>query len=192
MPAADEISIIAGGPSARDVDLAALPGTIICVNDAAMHAPRCDIIVSMDRLWLENRWTALEHLALPTFVRLSAMCYMLDRIYREWVHPFENRVERAEFGNHLCTLNGANSGYAALNLAFVMKPRRVHLVGFDMGRNQSGEAYWFANYSWARKEGGTGNGRYREWAQQFGEGLIQLRNAGIETLIYRDGKALAA
>lgn len=174
------MSIIAGGWSARNVDLAALPGTIICVNDAAMHAPRCDIIVSMDRLWLENRWAALEHLELPAFVRLTAMHNMLENLYRPWVHPFECRHERSEFGSHLCSLNGPNSGHCALNLAFVMKPKRITLVGFDMGRGPNGENYWFPPYSWASAGGGTSNKRYAEWRAMWQRGLDQCLAAGIE------------
>lgn len=178
---------MAGGPSARDVDLAALPGTVICVNDAAMLAPRCDIIVSMDRLWIEHRWTALEHLQLPTFVRLSAMHNMLDKLFRSWLRPFENRIDTAGFGNHACMLNGANSGQCALNLAFVMKPKRIRLIGFDMGRSAKGEAYWFKPYSWAQPTGGTSEKRYGEWEEQLLAGMRQCAAAGIQVL--RSGRA---
>lgn len=178
----EDVSIIGGGWSAKNIDLANLPGLIICVNDAAMHAPRCDVIVSMDRLWLENRWAALEYLQLPTFVRLSAMYNMLPNLKREWVNPFENRHERSEFGSHPCTLHGPNSGQCALNLGWILRPRRIHLVGFDMGRAKDGESYWFPAYSWAREGGATSNKRYAEWATSWKHGLQQCRDAGIEVI----------
>jgi hypothetical protein len=44
------------------VDLARIPGTIIAINDSAIHLPRFDIVVSMDRLWTEYRWPELREL----------------------------------------------------------------------------------------------------------------------------------
>lgn len=172
-----EISIIAGGPSAKRIDLAKLPGTIICVNDAAMHAPRVDIIVSMDRNWLENRWHALEHLGLPTYLRLSALHNMLDHMHRAWLWPFECKHNTAQFGNHRCTLNGPNSGHCALNLAFVMRPKRITLVGFDMRHAKDGSAHWYPRHSWGKE-----SGKYPEWEIALQDGIRQCEGAGIEVI----------
>lgn len=138
----------------------------------------------MDRLWLENRWPALEHMELPAFVRLSAMHNILDKLYRTWVLPFENRVESEEFGNHACMLNGPNSGHCALNLAYLMQPKRLRLIGFDMGRSPDGSAYWFPEYSWARDGGGTSDKRYGEWAPRLVLAMAQCKASGINVLRY--------
>lgn len=183
MPPTEVISIIGGGPSAKTVDLTALPGTIIAVNDAALHAPRFDIAISMDRLWLENRWGDMARIGKPLFVRLSAMHNFIDRVRLSWVTPFECRHETADFGNHLCTLNGPNSGHCALNLAYVLKPKRVNLVGFDMGRGPKGECYWWPEpYPWAKDSGATSDKRYMEWRAAFNRGVDQCKVAGIDVV----------
>lgn len=177
----DIVSIIGGGWGARRSNLAKIPGTIVCVNDAAMHAPRCDIIVSMDRLWMENRWTALEHMQIKTYARTAA-CRGALADPPSWLHPFECKNEESEFGQDTDHLNGPNSGHCALNLAFLMKPVRIDLIGFDMRRGPKNEAYWYPSYSWARVGGGTSNTRYAEWAAMFEHGLRQCSDAGIEVV----------
>lgn len=177
----DIVSIIGGGWGARRVDLAALPGTIICVNDAAMHAPRCDIVFTMDRLWFENRLPALEHMQIETYARRSAARSVLE-VPPPWLRPFECRNDASEFGTDSAQLNGPNSGHCALNLAFVLRPKQINLIGFDLRRGPKGEGYWYPNYSWARPGGGTSNTRYAEWAPMFEHGLRQCRDAGIEVV----------
>ncbi len=176
----DDISIVAGGWSATKIDMASLPGLVICVNDAALHCPRCDIIISMDRLWIEHRWDTLERFGLPTFVRLSAMRNIFENIRKPWVFPFDCRHDDPKFGEYSCTLNGPNSGHCALNLAYVMRPKRMHLAGFDMERGPNGEANWFPAYPWAKPEGATSNKRYAEWAGHFEKALRQFASAGIQ------------
>lgn len=179
-PSESVISIVGGGWSAKNVALAALPGTIIGVNDAGLLAPKIDIILSMDRLWLENRWHELEALQKQTFVRLSAMHNLKDRLTLPWVTAFECNHTTAEFGDNPKSLNGPNSGHCALNLAYVMKPKVINLVGFDMGRGPKGEVYWFKPYKWSKKTGATSNGRYAEWKAMFDQGVAKCIADGIE------------
>lgn len=177
-----EISIIGGGASVKNHDLTTIPGTVICVNDAALHSPRCDIIVTMDRLWTEHRIDDLERLQKPTYIRLRAMINLLDRLHQSWLWPFENRHDTSEFGLHRCVLNGPNSGHCALNLAWVMKPKRINLYGFDMSRGPNGEAYWFKPYGWVPPQGATSNKRYAEWEAHLQNGIAQCQAVGIEVV----------
>lgn len=178
----DDISIIAGGWSAKNVDLHSLPGVIVTVNDATMHVPRRDIIVSMDRVWLEKRWAEIQHFNVPVYARLSAIRNMYDEIRKPWVFPFDCQITD-KFGSHGCMLNGPNSGYCALNLAFIIKPRRVHLVGMDMGRGPNGENHWYPPSPWwTNGDKNTSNGRYREWQVALKSGIEQCRDAGIEVI----------
>ncbi len=169
----DEITIIGGGSSARRVDLAALPGTIIGVNDAALHAPRVDVVVSMDRAWIENRVAALDHMKLPSFLRLSALRNVFDLIREPWVFPFDCRNETGIFGKFECMLNGPSSGHCAMNLAFIRWPRRINLVGFDSGSG----GHWFPTYSWAKPMKVKS-----DWSAALGEGIRQCEGAGIEVV----------
>jgi hypothetical protein len=177
---ASEVSIIGGGFSAKNVDLAALPGTVIAVNDAALLAPKVDIAVSMDRLWIENRWDRLQALGKPAWLRLSAMFNMLENVRLPWVNVFEGRNDTWELGRHTCSLNGPNSGHCALNLALLMEPKKINLVGFDMGRGLNGETYWFPPYEWAKATGGTSNKRYAEWNVSFEKAIEYCWRMGVK------------
>lgn len=173
------ISILAGGWSVKGLDLSRLPGTVIGVNDSVVHA-RCHIGVSMDRLWLENRWANLQALKRIAHIRTAAMKNIAAR--PGWLRLFECDHTLAELSDKDGVLNGTNSGLCALNLAYQMKPQRIILFGFDMCRSPKGDAYWYPNYHWSKPQGGTGNKRYEEWAGQFARAAEQCKAAGIEVL----------
>lgn len=182
-----EISIIGGGWSAGLLDLAQVRGTVIGVNDGAVHAPRVDITVSMDRLWTEWRWPLLKVRAGPTWIRRSAM----KNVRGEWdgLRRFECDNESVVFSDDPDTLNGTNSGFCALNLAYQMRPRRIWLFGFDMSRGPKGEPYFFPPYPWA-PGGATKDGKYKAWAAQFGDARTKFQAAGIDVTLVGAGKAI--
>lgn len=186
----DSLSVIGGGWSAGQVDLARAPGPVIAVNDAALHAPRVDFVVSMDRLWIENRRDWLVQQAKPTWLRRGAAKSLAE----DWpgLVRFDCDHTATEFAADPETLNGTNSGFCALNLAWGMRPRRLYLFGFDMGRSPGGQAYFFPAYPWAKPQGNTSSGRYSEWAAQLAAAARQFKAAGIDVLNVSASKAVTA
>lgn len=174
----DIISVVGGGWSFRDVATRPLPGLVIGVNDSAVHLDRCDIALTMDRLWAEYRAGELQRRGLRSFVRRSAM-----KNLSPWPNltVFDCDNESTEMSDVAGILNGTNSGMCALNLAYQLRPKRIFLFGFDMSRGPAGEPYWFANYPWA-PAGATPNGRYAAWAKQFHPVAEACRRVGIEVL----------
>lgn len=174
----DTISIVGGGWSVKDVDLDAIPGTLIAVNDAAIHLPRRDVIVSMDRLWTEYRFANLRKFAVPTYLRRSAVQNVNPRW--PWCHVFDNDNARdCALSEHPNQLNGFNSGVCAINLAYIWRPRRILLFGFDAVRGRAGEKYWYPPYPWSYT---TSDTRYAEWADQFALIARTCEEVGIEVL----------
>jgi hypothetical protein len=177
------ISILAGGWSAKSLDKSKLPGVVIGVNDSAIHA-KCDIALSMDRLWTEHRWANLQALGSMrriAYIREAALKNISAR--PSWLHPFHCDHTLTELSDDRRTLNGTNSGMCALNLAYQMFPKTIILFGFDMCRGPNGETYWWpSEYPWARPGGGTGNKRYSEWSAQFARAQEQCKAQGIEVL----------
>ena len=173
------ITLLAGGWSASQVDLAKLPGIVIAVNDAAYYAPRWDVCVSMDRLWTENRWRLIEHSTAKRF--WLRRCTMKNVTAEKLTHVelFENNHKATVMSEQHGTLDGTNSGFCALNLAYQMKPQRLILVGFDMALGPRGEKHWFPDYPW-KNGGGSKSGKLAEWAQQIHTAAVQLDRAGIE------------
>lgn len=176
----DVISIIAGGWSVRGVDLDRVPGTIIGVNDSVIHAPRCDIAVSMDRLWVEYRFPQLRERGKLAWLRRSAV-QNVERKF-PWLHVFECDHESPEFVDAPDMLNGTNSGLCAFNLAYQMRPKQILLFGFDMKRGANGEAYWYPPYPWTSKAGGTSSRKYQTWAGEFFAAAARCKAAGIAVL----------
>lgn len=171
------ISIVGGGWSVRDIDLDRIPGAIVAVNDSAMYLPRCDFIVSMDRMWTENRWPRLREMRRNTHLRRSAMQNILGQKW-PWLSVFECDHESMEFTDQAGVLNGTNSGMCAFNLAYQLRPKTIVLFGFDMCRNAKGEAYWYEPYPWA--PGKTTTGKYAKWSAQFEAAKRSCARANIE------------
>lgn len=175
--------LVAGGWSAADV----IPRSnkfdwpTIGVNEAFTHLT-CDIGLTMDRLWMENRWDAVADACVARGASFYARTAALKKIEERppWLRPFECDYLMSEFSDVDGTLNGTNSGACALNLAYQIKPERLFLVGFDMNRSPAGKAYWWGDgYPWAKPGGGTGNTRYQEWAKQFDEAARAFRSRAI-------------
>lgn len=175
-----QIAVIAGGWSASRLDLRKVPGSVIAVNDSALYAPRVDIIVSMDRLWVENRFEQVSRFGKPTYVRRGNLRNVTAPI-GEHVLEFDCDHTSTEMSDAYLTLNGTNSGMCALNLAYQRRPDRLLLIGFDGGLGPRGEKHWFPDYPW--KSGGGSKPRTLErWDAQLAGLMSRCIAAGIETI----------
>jgi hypothetical protein len=175
------VTLLAGGWSASQVDLARLPGTVIAVNDAAYYAPRWDVCVSMDRTWTENRWRLIEHSTAKRFWLRRCTMKNVNAEKLPHVALYENDHKATVLSEKSGTLNGTNSGLCALNLAYQMRPQRLILVGFDMALGPRGEKHWFPDYPW-KNGGGSKACKLAEWAAQLSIADAQLHRAGIEVV----------
>lgn len=173
----DEISIIAGGWSVKLIDLDRVPGTIIGVNDSSILT-RCDMIVSMDRLWTEGRFAKLRAMSKPAYLRRSAV----QNVERKWpwLHIFDCDNESTELSEDRSVLNGPHSGFCAFNLAYQLRPSRIYLFGFDMNLGPKGEDYWYPRYSWQNKK--ASSGKYVVRLKQFESAARKCKAAGIEVI----------
>ncbi|HEY6020125.1 MAG TPA: hypothetical protein VIY48_09550, partial [Candidatus Paceibacterota bacterium] len=175
---ADEVSVVAGGWSVKAVDLTKIPGMIIGINEAALLLPRCDVCVSMDRLWTEARWKQLCERKMMTYLRPAAVINIPDT-NRDWCNIFQCDHTTSEFSLEPGILNGTNSGQCGFNLAYQIRPTAIYLFGFDMRKGPGGEAHWYDPYTWVKKGGGTTEGKFREWSKQFKRAAEQCAEAGI-------------
>lgn len=164
-----EVYLIGGGPSLRGFDLSLLRGrTCVAINDAILHAPWAAALFSLDQVWIANRKAEIEafagerYLAVPddydfdhgpvgvTFLRrcrgMTGLSTDPEKLY----------------------LGGGNSGFGALNLAFLKRARRIILLGYDYCY---GRQHWHQGYKWAN----NGGDRVLEgWARQFDHTAPQL------------------
>lgn len=172
------ITVLAGGWSARRVDLRRLPGTVIAVNDSAIHAPCVDLVVSMDRLWAENRFAQVSQLGKPLWLRRSTLRNVRWETCAS-VTPFECDHTSTTLSDEPGRLNGTHSGFCAINLAYQLRPQEIYLVGFDGALGPRGERHWFPDYPW-KGGGGSKPGKLAEWSLQYATAATQMRAAGID------------
>ncbi len=194
---AGDMTIVGGGWSVQNVAIDHLAGLVIAVNDSALHLPRWDYAVSMDRLWTEARWpTMLDKLAVDPkrelWLRRSAVQNIPEAENLAAVHVFDCDHKSSKFSRELETLNGTNSGACALNLAYLYKPTRLFLLGFDMNRDRRGMAYWYPPYPWTSAKGGTSNGKYSDWAREFYLAASEFLRAGVKVFNVSPASAIDA
>jgi len=177
MPRPDEVTILCGGWSASRFDLQRLPGWVLGVNDAALHA-RCDAVLSMDRLWTEHRWERIRDMLVPVWIRRAALKNIQGRPF--WLHDFDCDHTTAELSDQPGVLNGTNSGLCALNLAYQMRPRLIRLYGMDLKRGPRGEHHFYPDYDFKPAGKGTSDGKFAEWRADLARAVAQCRAKGIE------------
>jgi hypothetical protein len=182
------VTVIAGGCSAGSPEHPPVgEGLVIGVNDAAFYT-RCDIALSMDRLWAEHRWAAspagarspggLSAMRLAVFLRRSAAKNLPAA--RGVITRFDCDHNSTEMSVAPGVLNGTNSGLVALNLAYQMRPSRIVMIGFDLKAGPGGQCHWWPPYPWARPGGATSSGKFKAWASQFKPFAAACREAGIQ------------
>lgn len=117
--------VIGSGPSLTGFDFSHLPpATRIGANKSAWLA-ECDILVTIDRYFPKKCRSEIEAFdgekiiaALPEEMFMDGVTYV--------------RRERGDgFSNSHFSLRGLNSGFAALNLAYLRGFKNVALLGFD-------------------------------------------------------------
>lgn len=74
---------------------------------------------------------------------------------------------------------GDNSGYQAVNLAYLFGARRIVLLGYDMRPGTDGRSHWHPQHKNPLNPGGTDVTR---WAQLFHELAKDLASEGVEVI----------
>lgn len=172
----ERIFIVAGGPSARGFDFRQLRGEyIIAVNDVFLSIPESHAVVSIDREWIIDR--------APELIRFPGELFTLHREGepRPWTRAgqrcwhYESQPGLSESWDHMNTVGC--SGSAALNVAYLMRPKFIGLIGFDYDGTgdhwyQSGTRPTNSTNTWAR------------WATGFDGMKAQIEDAAIEVINY--------
>lgn len=174
----ETVIVLGGAASAAQHDLKNLRGDknyVIGINDAAIHAP-VDCCVTMDRTWFEYRWEKLRALGIPVFAREEATINITDR----WadLEIFKNNRHSNDMSLDPDRLNGINSGFCGLNLAYKMRPRAVRVLGMDCKKS----GYWFPPYPWQTApapRGITSDWSYDQWMKGIEQIKQQFEKAGI-------------
>jgi hypothetical protein len=77
---------------------------------------------------------------------------------------------------------GVNSGYGALNLAFLKRAPSVALLGLDMQYGKEGQTHFHDGYSWHNPN--SHRWMCRVWSRAFDLAAIQCKDAEVEVINY--------
>lgn len=85
--------------------------------------------------------------------------------------------------------NGGNSGYQAINLAYLWGARRLVLLGFDCKKDKAGKRHWFGEHPSPLTL--TQESTYADWRRNFTALAADLKKEGVEVINCSPDSALA-
>lgn len=169
--------ILASGPSLTVEQAQAvthLPS--ITTNSTHELAPWADVHYACDFLWWRLNYSKVQH---------KSSCWTQDRMSAEryginWVR----QDAKPGLGTTNLRVNG-NSGFGAINLAYLFGARRILLLGFDM-REVKGRKHWHADHPAPCVQSMP----FKEWLHKGALLAKELKVAGCEVVNCTPGSAL--
>ena len=76
---------------------------------------------------------------------------------------------------------GNNSGYQAINLAYLFGATKIILLGFDM-KVEDGKIHFFGQHPYHGKNQGPDNGVMERWRRNFVQLAQDLEDEGVEVI----------
>ena len=115
-------------------------GRVIAINDSYQLAPHADVLYSSDFPWWRRSRIQVQHSWFGQYIVL-----MNDGAWvGEGVRSLRQGPDRGLSHDPKTLCNGKNSGYAAINLAYLFGAARIYLLGYDM-RVTNNRIHWHGN-----------------------------------------------
>lgn len=187
----ETVIVIGGGPSLVDFDFDTLEGfNMIGANDAGLLT-KAQTIITLDRNYYRNRLKEMVKKA-----REGRMVYAALPTDLPPDTKFPDEIVHLQFkrGRGLAQnpemIYGLNSGFAALNVAYLSGAKDIRLIGFDFKFNPD-QPHWHKEYSWFTQKNDR---QIQRWAKDFELTLPQLEAAGARVTNYvgPEGSAITA
>lgn len=176
-PQRRRVWIVGGGPSLKGFDFSVLRSSyVLAVNDACFALRWAAGVVSIDRTWISQRARELVFFAGRKFLGTREG---LEHPAASWLMKSEPGLSEQWGVMHAV----GTSGYAALNIAYLIGARFVGLLGFDYA--QPGK-HWFPNYAWP-----SGSAALFD-PHGFDSTLPQFHRRGVRVLNFSPDSAVTA
>lgn len=173
--------VIGSGPSLKGFDFDALPdGYRIGANKSAWIA-NCDTLVSIDkRFWREHQ-TQISALTGDKYITAETLQDQPSHNAKVMQHD-----KGDGFSRDPNTLRGSNSGFAALNLAYLKGYVEIALLGFDF-QWEDGQSHFHDGYAWQNKQADR---HLATWCRAFN--TIDQSNVNIVNFVGPKGSRITA
>lgn len=176
--------ILAGGPSLLGFGAEILQGRarVIAINDSYRLAPWADVLYWCDTKWWDSRRSEVtDGFTGDYIVTLNHPLIPGTRSLRDL-----GQIGLSSIPDGLMT--GCNSGYAAINLAYLFGAKRICLLGYDMHVSETGRTHWHSGYG---KPAHLEDRKLRtQFAPMFAHLVEPLAKAGVEVYNCTAGSAL--
>lgn len=165
------IFVVGGGPSLRKVNLRCLANAYtISVNRSFEIVPHSNVIYFSDKRFWD--WYA-DELRREPGLKITGSPHINDPTVLHYQFTGARGLER-EPGK---LRHGNNSGYAAINLAYLFGARRIILLGFDL-RFSGDRSHWHDGYPIKNREE-----TLTQKMRPYFDGLAaELKSDGVEVL----------
>ena len=122
----DVVYIVAGGPSLKGFDWAKLDGKkVIAINRAFSYLPNADVLYFSDTRFYEWYRDDIE--------KFKGLKYTIsNKIKSTTVKSLKRGHETGMHTDGYTLSHGNNSGYAAINLAYMLGAKVIILLGYDL------------------------------------------------------------
>jgi hypothetical protein len=153
---------------------------VIAVNNAYKMAPWADVFYGGDFLWWKKHFARIKAL------KVGAQLWTQDGAVAErWQINRIRGVNREGLGRHDIHMGG-NSGYQAVNLAFLWGCKRILLLGFDMKEGPNGEKHFDGDHEEPLVQRQT----FDQWLLRFEKMATDLKSVGVSVTNCTPGSAL--
>lgn len=177
--------VIASGPSLEGFNFDKLPdGYRIGANKSAWLA-NCDALVTLDgRFWRGYQKEISE---------FTGPKYVTENVIGEQPDHGAHIAQRARFGGLTETLDeltGTNSGFAALNVAYLLGYTEIAMLGFDFKWSKS-KSHFHNGYPWQSR---NTHSQLNRWAREFNHtvGQFKAKNVSVTNFVGPEGSNVTA
>jgi hypothetical protein len=170
------VLVVGTGPSMKGFDFSRLRGLgyILAVKESVWDIPFADACFGLDMGWMARKRSALRELTIPLY--LSVPKEFREPVIDNAIYLMRTRDREIFHTNPKMIESGGNSGFGAVNLAFLKKARMIVLFGYDY----QGDHYCNDRYTHL---GAGHNARYLpRWGRHFDRVKQQLARAGVSVL----------
>jgi len=163
--------ILAGGPSLTQSDVDLSRGQVtIAVNDCYQLAPWSDYHYFCDKKWWQ--W----HKDREDYKSFAGTRITQDDVDEPGVIKVNGTHKPGLSESPDIIHYGQNSGFQAMNIAFLLGAKRILLLGYDMKFAKSGAAHWFGDHPDKVRSS------YPSWVSNFSIAQDQFKKLGVEVI----------
>ncbi len=171
------LAIVGTGPFLKGFDFSkfSIPGIrVLAVKEAIWDLPFADAVFALDRPWIIRQEAKLRTLMTPKIFAVEPEfypCPVIDGALYILRSRFPGFSEKPDI-----IQSGGNSGFGAVNYAYLKRAKKIALFGFDYVEGH----YCPERYDWYKP--GQNERYWKNWGDNFNDCKPQIAAAGMDII----------